>query len=153
MNLSTDGFTRPADTTQYSAGDVMSDAVGTILRFSTADMNEGHVHSGLLIDSSAETTKPEADLFLFDTAPVKVADNSAAAFTDAELTHCVGIVPFIAANFHIGGANGAIQSVNVASNGMTYSAPERILYGVLVARNTYTPVSGEVFTLRVGFNG
>ena len=136
-------ITRPANTTQYTAGDV----IGELMTFFSEEA--GLVRAGVLIDSAAEATKPDADLLLFDTPPTVAADNSAFAPTDAEMKRCIGVIQFAGANFRIGAAgNGVI--VATAFGELPYAAPGRALYGVLVARNAYTPISEEVFTLRVG---
>ena len=159
MKLMTASVVRPNDTTQYTIGDVISDAAGTLLRFGT-DGYCSDLHSAILIDSSAETTKLNADLFLFDTAPVVVGDNSPAAFTDAEMKTLLCVIPFYGTNFKLGGVtlNGMIPWVGnsliagVSLDRATICTHGGIVYGVLVARNTYTPVANEEFTVRLGIH-
>jgi len=150
MRLSTDTITRAVgDTTQYSAADTITGAVPATLKFGTSDIS-GRILSAALLDSTAETTKPEADLFLFDTDVAITADNAAFAPTDAEMTHCVAVIPFLAAGFKVGNGNGFTPAVFASLLGYEFTAPNRILYGILVAQNTYTPVSAEVLTIRLG---
>lgn len=137
-------FTRPSNTTAYTAGDVVSTTAGAVMTF--ASDAEGLVRAAVLIDSAAESTKPEFDLFLFTVAPNAVADNSAFAPTDGEMLNCIGVVSFLAADFKAASGNGMTQGV---MSDMSYLAAGGNLYGVLVARNAYTPVSAEVFAVRL----
>lgn len=136
-------ITRPDNTTQYAAGDV----VGEVMTFHSE--LAGLVRAAVLIDSAAEATKIDADLLLFDTAPTVAADNAAFAPTDDEMIRCIGAIQFAGSNFRTGATgNGVI--VATAFGELPYAAPARNLYGVLVARNTYTPINLEKFTVRLG---
>lgn len=157
-------FTRPADTTAYAAGDVIADSTSaaTILTFRGCAGNDdeaGAIHSVLLIDGADQATKLNADLFLFDTAPTSYGnDNAAFTPTDAELQTLVGVISLdgtTAANLKEGDAtSGAGGNVLIQQTGLNMpfrcAAGSTKLYGVLVARNAYTPVSAETFRLKLG---
>lgn len=144
MRTVKDTFTRPANTTAYTAGDV----IGEVMLFGT-DALFGKIDSAILIDSVvAGGLKPECDLLLYSAAPTVAADNAAFAPTDAQAANLVAVIPFLAANFLAATANGC--TVSAISAGIPFVAPNRVLYGVLVARNAYTPTASEVFTLAVG---
>lgn len=148
IRLAQDSFTRPNDTTQYAAGGVMSGSPSAVLRFGTNDIF-GQINSAILIDSVvAGGTKPECDLLLYSGSPDIAADNAAFAPTDAQAAKLVASIPFLATNFKAATANGHIVSAITA--GIPFVAPDRVLYGVLVARNTYTPTALEAFTLVLG---
>ena len=148
MRVSTQSVTRPNDTTQYGAGDVVSGTVSAVLNFGT-DAAFGEIKSAILIDSVvAGGTKPEMDLLLYSSSPTIAADNAAFAPTDAQAATLVAVIPFLAANFVAATSNGHIVSASVGD--IPFVAPDRILYGVLVARNTYTPTALEVFTVALG---
>ncbi len=141
-------FTRPADTTAYAAGDVVADSttVPTIMVFKNVVRNGSAVlQHAMLICSANVATKPDMELWLFDTAPAAVADNAAFNPSDAELQRLVAIIPFPTASFKVGGANSACQASNIGIplNGITPTQTD--LYGVYVVRNAYVPTSGEVF--------
>lgn len=143
IRTSVKSVTRPANTTQYAAGEVM----GGQLTFSIAGEN-GCVRSVIFCDSAAEATKPEFDLFLFTAAPTVAADNAAFAPTDAQMQDCIGVISFLAADFKTGSGNGVTCMTGLD---ILYSSViNRVLYGVPVTRNTYTPISAEVFTLALG---
>ncbi len=149
-------FTRPADTTQYTAGDVISNSTSApaVMTFNAALLDGyGTIQTAYLLDSANQATLLDAELWLFDTAPAATNDNAAIAFTDAELARLIGVIDFAVADGKVGlvtsGAAG--NAINFQAN---LSIPVRGLsndiYGVLVARNTYTPVSGETLTVVLG---
>lgn len=148
-------FTRPNDATQYTAGDVIADSstasIASILRFNNIARTNGGggiIQSALLIDSIAAATKPDSELYLFDQIITMQSDNAVWAPTDAEMNYCVGVIAFPTGAFKTAGANGLIAATglgtafNCASDRMT-------LYGVLVARNAYTPTAFEQFEIRL----
>lgn len=149
--------TRPADTTQYAAGDVVTSSPAAVLTFSGAGRvngGSGIVIDALLIDSANQTTKPNLELWLFSQAPAIDDDNAAFTPTDAELANLVGIVQFTTG--FVGDATAGAGGNCVLPSERTYlpvfyecAAAVTALYGVLVARNTYTPVSGEVFSVKL----
>lgn len=156
-------FTRPSDTTQYGAGDAVSDdtTTATLASFVLPNMGAmagmgGVIQSVCLHKSDQDLTGADFDIYFFDTQPVGTGfeDNAAIAITDAEWKRCLGVVPLTAA------ANGAsavtgdffcarnvILPYECGADTTTIIAP---LYFVIVARGTYTPASAEVFTLTVG---
>lgn len=140
---STATVTRPADTTAYTAGDVVSDTPGTRFTFTGLPKYVGEgalLQTAVVIDSVLAATPPDLELWLFDADIAAIADNAAFAPTDAELLNLVAIVPLATASFKKGTVNQACVSQNI---GASFKADT--LYGVLVVRNAYTPASGEVF--------
>lgn len=148
MRVTSAIFTRPNNATQYAAGEVMTGTVAAVLQFGVNSVF-GEIKSAILVDSViAAGDKPECDLLLYSSAPDIAADNAAFAPTDAQAATLVAAIPFLAANFKSATTNGHI--VSASASGIPYTAPDRILYGVLVCRNTYTPTALEVFTLKLG---
>jgi hypothetical protein len=155
----TASFTRPADTNAYTAGDVVNNSTSAplVITFPSAvkGNNEGVTIMGVtLIDEANQATKPDLQLWLFDTAPVAVNDNAAFAPSAAEMEALVGIVALPVGSFVVGnsaaGASGNCacdaQALFLAVNG---KLTDQALYGVLVVRNAYTPVSAEKFVIRL----
>lgn len=152
-------YTRPANTTAYAAGDVISDSTTapTILTFAACARGNGLggvIHAAVLIDSSNPTTKADLELYLFRATPGATNDNAAIDWTDAELLDLVGVVDFGSTPFvGLAGADGAgnciYQKENVGLE-FTCAAADKALYGVLVVRNAYTPIASEVFTVTLG---
>jgi hypothetical protein len=91
-------------------------------------------------------TKPDLELWLFRSDIAEVGDNEAFAVTDAEQLTRIGIIDFPVANWIVGGANAVCEVSNI---GLAFKAATSSIYGVLVVRNTYTPVSGETLTVEL----
>lgn len=142
--------TRPADTTAYADGDVIGTATNHVLTFENAIDETGGDGADILavvkawvIDSAKQSTLPSLELWLFTAAPAAQADNAAFGVTDAELmAGFVGIFPL------------STSYVGKASDNCIFESDEQAiqcqlsgndLYGVLVVRNAYTPISAEQF--------
>jgi hypothetical protein len=145
-------FARPANTTTYTAGDVVCNAATLIFPKGAASFGSVIQHA-VLTSSSNPTLKGDFELWLFDTTIAAVADNAAFAPTDAEMLTLVGIVPFATADFKVGlsGADGAgnvaCQSSNLGIPLNPVSAQNSALFGHLVVRNAYVPISAEAFKI------
>lgn len=148
--------TRPANTTAYTAGDIIA-AITTDnhLTFSDVVENSGGTGSidGVRVTSSAnQTTKPDLELWLFHTDIVEVGDNVAFAPTDAEMLTRVGIIDLSLNSWKTGNAaSGAAGNscIEVSNLGAIFNTATKDLYGVLVVRNAYAPVTGEIFTVEL----
>lgn len=151
--------TRPADTTTYTAGDVVNESTsaGTVWTFANMARSAGLggvIQSAVLISgASPPSLKGEFELYLFDTSPTTQNDNAAWALTDADAKKAIAMIPFSAANYRIQGAstNGAYY---LNALGVTYvcATGATSLYGILVARNAYVPGNAEEFTIRLIVN-
>ena len=147
-------ITRPANTTAYTIGDVIAavttDDYYTFSGLQTEHGFTGTIERALCVSSANQATLPDLQLFLFSAAMVEVADNGPAAFTDAEMLTLIGIIDF-SVNDWVAGAIASGASGNavckVDNLGMPYVAAGDDMYGQLVVRNAYTPVSSEVFTV------
>jgi len=149
--------TRPANTTTYTAGDVIAEATSgaTGLTFTDAVRQPGG--SGLInkvqiVDSAYVAATLQAELWLFSATVTADQDNAVFTPTDAELATLVAVITvntaFVGdATAGVGG-NVSLTSGNV--NTVMKCAPDSTtLYGVLVARNAYVPISGEIFTVQL----
>ena len=151
-------FTRPADTTQYTANDNVGPnaTTGGPIQFKDCVRYEGgtgKIWSALMFVSTDAGTNPSFDLVLFDTPNLTVAaDNAAGTITDSELTNAVFIITFdgtVAANTATVGPNLIIGASNVGQ--LFKCAPNtRDLWAVVVDRGGYTPASAETFTFKIG---
>lgn len=157
-------FTRPNDTNAYADGDVVADVTAnppSIIKFPNAcgEGGGGVILSATLGSSALPGTKLSADLWLFDEQPANnwAGDNAAFALNDADVDKVVGVIALdgtAAGNIKVSTAN---YIVNVQGLAIAFSKKkaaqkneDRTLYGVLVARNAYTPAAQEVFTLKLG---
>lgn len=155
-------FVRPANTTAYAVGDIIYPAVPAAplvqvkaLEFKDALPAGG---SGFLLEAqlktiSAQPAKLSADLHLFSkplaAAPV---DNQPFAIdtnvTLADMTNHLKTISFPdSAAESLGGftmCGVAPSKIVSAADGSTS------LYGILVAKNAYVPISGEKFIIQLG---
>jgi hypothetical protein len=150
---SSSSITRPADTLTYTTGDVVSTAAG--LRFVFANIPDfvgqgGLINSAVVTSSAFVAAAPNLELWLFDADVVAVADNAAFAPTDAETNTLVGIIEFPTGNFKSGNATaGAGGNAACFRDNLGVTFRGNTLYGVMVVRNAYVPVSAEIFTVRL----
>lgn len=102
-----DSITRPNDSTQYAAGDGISDATttATAAGYFALDFKSTFGSGVTLIDftlhkSDHDVTTATFWLLLFDTVPALTGfdDNAQLAITDAEMLTCKGCVTFAAAD-------------------------------------------------------
>lgn len=151
-----DSYTRPADTTAYTAGDALSNStsapVALIFRNAVRD-GSSILEAAICVDSVAAGTKPDLELWLFHTTPTPVNDNSAFAISDAEALTLVGVVSFPVANFKASSNNCVCQTADIALpvHGVLGQRARKTqdLFGLVVVRNAYTPASAEVFTFNL----
>jgi len=153
----TQSYTRPADTNAYTAGDQVADSVSapTILTFANAarfPLATGRVKTANILSSAYVATAPNFELWLFDTTFTPNNDNAAFAPTNAVMATCQAVIPVTVA--YVGnpaaGASGN-QWIESTEVGIPYkcAASSNSLFGVLVVRNAYVPVSAEIFTVRL----
>ena len=153
--------TRPANTTTYAAGDVVgsSTAADNTLVLTSVNLNGNGfstIQKAILHSSASVSTKPDIDLLLFHTTFTTQADNAAFAPSDTEMGYLVGVINFATGGWTIGnatsgaGGNAACVVKDIQLPVTTASGSNGNLFGIMVARNAYAPVSGEIFTLRLG---
>lgn len=155
-------LTRPANTTAYTAGDVIS-AVTSNDHFTfgatsnDASKRTGRASPGTLAinvarlwSSANQSTKLEAELWLFNADIAEVADNAAFAPTDTEMLTLVGIIDFPAANWKVGTATSGADGnavCEIRNLDFPVMANPGRLYGQLVVRNGYVPIASESFVV------
>jgi hypothetical protein len=150
-----DYITRPNDSTQYAAGDAISDNTSTptaagYFTFAFGGMTAPTVVlTDFYIHKSAQgSTNATFALLLFTARPALAGfeDNAASAITDTEMRDdCVGVVQFAAADWNnvaTGDAQNVAQNITVTGTGEGLT-----LYGVLIAQAAYTPGASEVITV------
>jgi len=150
-------ITRPANTTTYTAGDVIGTASSATMTFNNASFGEfdvGIIQQAIISSSAYVTPPPDLELWLFDATVADIADNAAFTPTDAEMATLVGIISFATANWKVANATAGAGGNAVCASGnlgipFNTLKGKHSLFGVLVARNAYVPVSAEVFTVRL----
>jgi hypothetical protein len=144
-------FTRPANATQYAAGDVIGPATtAAVITFSNLPLGangRATVRWAQVVKSDNDATTATIGLFLYRTAPTAIADNS-----PWTLLYADALIGYIALDTVVSGGSGSDANI------ITHATEPRLplimtgnaLYGVLVALGTYTPASGEKFRTTLG---
>lgn len=145
--------TRPADTVVYAAGDAVTDSTTapTALTFSSIAAQTGGtglIVKALLVDSANQSTKGVFELWLFKDSPTPDNDNAPFTPTDTECEGLIGVIDFTTAKVGdaTSGAGGncvyEVQGLNLEY----ITDGDANIYGLVVVRNGYTPVSAEKLT-------
>lgn len=151
----TASYTRPANTTAYSAGKVLanSTSAAAALQFNVARASgggSGLITTAFLIDESNPGTAGQFELWLFNAALSAIV-NDAGTWTlaDADAQKLVGIIPFGTTTYAAGTAALIYQPMLNAP--LPFAAVDGLrLYGQIVVRNAYTPASAGVIRVGLG---
>ena len=147
-------LTRPADTAAYAVGDVLATATSggdsTITFTGVAGENgAGGTIVSLVLedDNGGATVDGDFELWLYSVVPANQNDNVAFAPTDAENEDLVGVYA-LPTFFDAGGSH--IYEKDAIGTQFKCAAGGKDLYGVLVTRSAYTPLSAGKFTIKLG---
>ena len=146
----TGSFTRPADTTAYTANDQVANSTsapvaGTITSIVRGTGMGAVVLGATLLKSTNVTTNASFRARLFSAAPVMANDNAAYSPALASLALCLGHIDF---SVPIAGADcvrfvGTLYSDRIAIANLAATT----LWWNLQALGAYTPGSAEAFSL------
>lgn len=145
-------FTRPADTNAYTSGDLVANTTtaGSVVPLSWQVTGNG-MHGNLLIrririEKSTNTlTSANFRVHLYETSPtVTNGDNGAWLTTYSGYLGAFDIT--IDRAYSDPAAHGSGVPI-VGSEVIIDATVEKIIYGLVEARNSYGPGSGEVFTI------
>lgn len=152
-------FVRPADTNQYTAGDAVADSTTVANPMVFKDVVPTPNGSGVIqqaniaITANVAALQPDLQLYLYRTIPLMQGDNAAFAATNAQ----IGPASFVCCiSFPVGAmvvtnaGSGAAGNVICNAQGLVIpfnASDSKALYGQLVMRNGYTPVSATQFTV------
>lgn len=146
-------LTRPADTTAYTAGDVIGGA-SAIATFADIGASGGHVlitRASLLIDNgTVPSGMSTMRLHLFDSSPTAIADNAAFDIPSGDRTKYLGYID-------IGTPVDMGSTCWIETSGDSTTVPKQVklassstsLYGLLETRGAYTPTSGSAYRVRL----
>ncbi len=156
MGTASGSVTRPANTTQYTIGDSINTAAGAVIEL---DLGAESVKPGQWLilkkvtvhSTAAQGTLPQITVVLSPTSfleadsGVTMTDNDALALPAATAK----------AAFPVACSTGITYATNSVCHSGAIDQPVKLagtkLYAVLQAINAYTPISGEVFTVRLDF--
>ena len=137
---------RPADTTQYTAKDVVNGSVAEAMRFKwlTPFPGMGYwILNPVMISSNAPATTGSFKLLLFSQRPTTPVDNAVFAPEKAELGYLIGVVVFDNA-IKISTGTIYVSSAFYPIWGQCL-ANDQDIFGVLLDDAAYTPASTETF--------
>jgi len=147
-------FLRPANTTAYTGGDIVSDAAtGAALQFPSAGRS-GAIVGATLGVADTDTLTPR--LWIFDTEPTNIADNAAFALVAADMPKIVCYLDFVDADKILVGtllnhytASAALGDNSMSMGPIPYASTSGKLYGLLQVMAGYTPLSASRHTVRL----
>lgn len=153
-------FTRPANTTAYTAGDEVGTAGTAPTTVSVARVNGGSViiQGAQGIYSNYPATVPQLVLFLFNATVTLAGDNAQFALSDADAKKIVAVIPLSstqALNYTAGAptAAGALFLAGSPSRQAPHAVcggSEVTLYACLITLNAFTPIANsEVIDITV----
>jgi len=149
-------FTRPSDTTQYTAGDVVSNSTSstTIITFQGNILKEAfttgkslQVKNAQLTKSTTATTNAAFRLYLYSSGVTAAADNAAFNLQYANKHVRVGYIDFTCTTGGSGTSDCA-ESITTDVN-LNIKLLQDNLYGILVAQLGYTPGNAEKFYVKL----
>lgn len=148
VTLSTD-ITRPADTSAYAANDNLANSTSAPTSGGFTLTGAGIVSGGagvitdLIVTSSNPAGGLQGEVWIFDTSVTNINDNAAFAISDTEVKTLVAVVPFTT----IADTNNSWAHMQGLMAGYTCVGSANLRYLVKV-KAAYTPISGEVITVR-----
>ena len=141
---SVSGFTRPDDTNAYADNDVIYESTGTagVMKFDSCGVAGTIIHVGI---SMADIKAVDLDLIVFDQEPTGQADNATIAVGSADINKLVGVFSLTNSNKKLGAAGLALYEA-ADGRAMCYTSDNGSLYGVIVARDAFTPTAECAFS-------
>jgi hypothetical protein len=151
-NAGTIGDTPVLHVTVGNAATVYHDAVIVIPECAPWARGSGVLQHVLLGSSVNPTTLLQAELWLFREPPSLQIDNDPIVVDDADLENLVAVLPLDDSQY-IGDATadtGNHVGATAEINRPFHTGDNKALYGILVARNAYTPTAYEALYLNLG---
>lgn len=151
ITVASDSFTRPSDTTQYGAGDLVANSTtaGSVVPLSlvvTHAAGAGVKITGCrLLKSATSVTSASFRVHLYRDSPTPNNGDNVSWFTTVS-----GYLGFMDLTMNLSFTDDAIGFGAPAIRDAIRCMPatgSRTIYALLEARATYTPASAEVFTL------
>lgn len=156
-------FQRPADTSTYANGDVVSDSTGTAASLVFPDCakekgGSGVIHyATLTVDDLIDAVSPHNfELFLFTAPPKDHLDNATMNLLDADLPKVVAAFTFTGAASKILNNAAPPDGARLYIPSLDWERPfvcddgDTNLYGLLRTAGWTTPGSGDKFVIRLG---
>lgn len=151
--LYTASFTRPANTTAYTAEDAVNDNTSTphILTFTSSE-NTLLAGQDLIIKSlkvttdNATVTNGSFRLYLCKESQTITADNTPQTLLYSNRANRIGYIDFTLAS---GGTGSDCGEAVITGETIPFRLSSNAFYGYLVAKAAYAPTSGQNFSLEI----
>lgn len=144
-------FSRPADTTQYAANDLVANSTtaASVTPLSwglNTTGRTGIIRAARLYKTNKTVTAASFKLHLFTAAPGTPTNGDNGAFGVASAADYLGAISLdMSSSGFAGGTTGAFQRATASLIFVKPALTDK-LYGLLEAIGTYTPASAETFT-------
>lgn len=151
--------TRPADTTAYTAGDVVSNSTTATTPISLSSAARVAGGNGYIVRAALTTNKksitPRFRVHLFNAAPTVAADNAAYSELYADAGKRLGFIDLPAMTTATDSTNSDMSRAfnDSARLPIVAAASSADLYAVLETLDAFTPASGQKFTLTIFIDG
>lgn len=142
-------FARPGDTTAYAINDVVGNgAVVTFQNVGAEPEGSGYITNVRLVKSTATVANALFRLWLYNSAPAAIADNSPFTLLYADRAIRLGYVDLACTTEGTGSdsASALVTNINLK---FKCAAGSQNLWGVLEAKQAYAPGASEVFWLEL----
>lgn len=146
-------FTRPANTTQYTAADLVANhaTAASVVPMSwgiTTIGRSGIIRAVQLYKSANTSTAASFRVHLFTANPGTPTNGDNGAFGVASAAMYLDAVAVdLSSGGLAGGTTGIMKRSAATAIGFCFPAVNNKLYGLVEALGTYTPASGETFTV------
>lgn len=142
-------YTRPANTTAYSANQAIADSTSSPNPLTFTSVARANAMGGIILDATLvidekNATAAEFHLWLFNASPTATNDGSAFAPSTSDSNKCFGPIIFTPANMSDGSNSRLYRAVNLPLV-FTCGASTTSIYGLLTTRTGFTPVSGATY--------
>lgn len=146
-------FTRPADTTAYTSGDLVANntTAGSVVVLSFANAarvasGSGMVRRARLRKSGTSVTNSSFRIHLFNAAPATITNGDNGAFSVSGAADYIGAIDVSVDRAFTDGAVGT--GIPVVGSEINFKLPSgSTIYGVIEARGAYTPTSAETIAV------
>jgi hypothetical protein len=146
-------FTRPADTTAYTAKDAVANSTSAPMVLTFANLarvtgGSGYITKARLMTNQS-TNATRFRLHLYHTAPTAINDNAAWTLLWANRANRVGFIDFDSLQTEGSGSDAANALNSTVRLAFKCAVGSRALYGLLETLGAFTPASGQVFFLEL----
>jgi len=144
-------FTRPANTTAYSAGKVINAATAQVLTFNVP--KAFGLITGFNLKTNNSSAIPACTLYLFQQTFTPLADQASLTLTGTQHSDFIASLTTVASLVASGSGafanyTGGFVPFTTLTTGSSVSKDNQAsLYGLLSISGAYTPTSGQQFTL------